>query len=123
MTTISMLPILAHIKSGRLRALAFTHRNRSAAMPDLPTIGETLPGFEVIHWYGIWGPKGMPRDIVTRWNSEVARILQTDEMRNRARAEGLEIAGGPPQEFAELVKRDIEKWRRVMKEAKIQREG
>ena len=123
MTTISMVPIIGHIKAGRLRALAFTHSTRSSAMPDLPTVGETLPGFEVIHWYGLWGPQGMPRDIVSRWNSEVARILQTEEMRNRARAEGLEIAGGPPKEFADIVKRDIEKWRRVMKEAKIQREG
>jgi tripartite-type tricarboxylate transporter receptor subunit TctC len=123
MTTISMVPIIGHIKAGRLRALAFTHSTRSSAMPDLPTIGETLPGFEVIHWYGLWGPQGMPRDIVSRWNSEVARILQTEEMKNRARAEGLEIAGGPPKEFADIVKRDIEKWRRVMKEAKIQREG
>jgi tripartite-type tricarboxylate transporter receptor subunit TctC len=123
MTTISMVPILSHIKAGRLRALAFTHRNRAAAMPELPTIAETLPGFEVIHWYGIWGPKGMPRDIVTRWNAEIARILHTDEMRSRARAEGLEIAGGPPQELADLLKRDVDKWRRVMKEAKIQREG
>ena len=123
MTTISMVPIIGHIKAGRLRALAFTHSIRSSAMPDLPTVGETLPGFEVIHWYGIWGPRGMPRDIVSRWNSEIARILQTEEMKNRARAEGLEIAGGPPKEFADIVKRDIEKWRRVMKEAKIQREG
>ena len=123
MTTISMVPILAHIKAGRLRALGFTQSKRSAAMPELPTISETLPGFEVIHWYGIWGPKGMPREIVTRWNGEVARILQTDEMKSRARSEGLDITGGPPQEFAEVVRRDIEKWRRVMKEAKIQREG
>jgi tripartite-type tricarboxylate transporter receptor subunit TctC len=111
-----------HIKAGRLRALAFTHSTRSNAMPDLPTVGETLPGFEVIHWYGIWGPKGMSREIVGRWNGEVARILQTEEMKNRARAEGLEIAGGPPKELADIVRRDIEKWRRVMKEAKIQRE-
>jgi tripartite-type tricarboxylate transporter receptor subunit TctC len=92
-------------------------------MPDLPTISETLPGFEVVHWYGIWGPKGMPQPIVARWNAEVARILGTEEMKKRAASEGLEPAGGPPQEFAAVLKRDVEKWRRVMKEARIQKEG
>ena len=70
----------------------------------------------------IWGPKGMPQAIVTRWNQEVARILRTDEMKNRTRAEGLESAGGPPREFADLIRRDVEKWRKVVKEAKIKRE-
>ena len=123
LTTISMVPILAHVRAGRLRALASTQGKRSPLMPDLPTISETLPGFEVIHWYGIWGPKGTPQAIVARWNSEVARILQTDEFRKRAATEGLEVTGGPPQEFAAVLKRDVEKWRRVMKEARIQREG
>ena len=123
LTTVSMVPILAHIRAGRLRALASTQRARSALMPELPTIGETLPGFEVIHWYGIWGPKGMSQAIVSRLNAEIARILQTDEVKKRAASEGLEITGGPPQELAVVLKRDVEKWRRVMKEAGIQRES
>src|SRR6185436_6047047 len=78
-TAISMVPILPHIKAGRLRALAITNPARSSLLPDIPTISETVPGFEVIHWYGIWGPKGMPGPIVTRWNQEVARVLRTEE--------------------------------------------
>ena len=89
----------------------------------MPTISETVPGFEVIHWYGIWGPKGMPTTIVARWNKEVAKVLRTDEMKSRTRAEGLESAGGPPEEFGETIRRDVEKWRRVIREAKISREG
>ena len=123
LTAISMVPILPHVKAGRLRALAISHPKRSSVMPDLPTISETVPGFEVIHWYGMWGPKGMPGAIVTRWNREVARILSTDEMKARTKSEGLEIAAGPPEEFAAVIRRDVEKWRRLIKEAKISREG
>jgi len=123
MTTISMVPILQLIKAGRLRALAITTPARSSLLPDIPTIGETVPGFEVIHWYGIWGPKGMPKPIVARWNQEVAKVLRTDEMKSRNRAEGLEAAGGPPEEFGELIRRDVQKWRKVIREANIRRES
>jgi tripartite-type tricarboxylate transporter receptor subunit TctC len=123
LTAISMVPILAHIKAGRLRAIAITNPARSNLLPEVPTISETVPGFEVIHWYGIWGPKGMPADIVARWNKEVAKILLTDEMKSRTKSEGLDAAGGPPEEFGETIRRDVEKWRRVIKEANIKREG
>jgi len=123
LTTISMVPMLPHMKAGRLRALAITTPARAALLPDLPTIGESVPGFEVTHWYGVWGPKGMPKTIVDRWNSEIARILNTDEMKMRTRAEGLEAAGGAPQELGALIRRDVEKWRRVITQAKIRREG
>ena len=119
----SMVPTIPHAKAGKVRMLAVTLGKRSSVLPDIPTIGETVPGYEVTHWYGMWGPKGMPKAIVTLWNKEVAKVLQTDEMKKRSRAEGLEIAGGPPEEFGGVLKRDIEKWRRVIKEAKISREG
>jgi tripartite-type tricarboxylate transporter receptor subunit TctC len=122
LTAISMVPILPHVRAGRLRALGITQPARSSLLPDVPTIAETVPGFEVIHWYGLWGPKGMPADIVGRWNREVARILRTDEMKTRMQAEGLDVAAGPPEEFGAVIRRDVEKWRRVMKEAKIKRE-
>jgi tripartite-type tricarboxylate transporter receptor subunit TctC len=123
LTAISMVAILPHIKAGRLRAIAISYPTRSNLLPDVPTISETVPGFEVIHWYGIWGPKGIPEPIVARWNKEVAKILRTDEMKVRTLAEGLEAAGGPPAEFGETIRRDVEKWRRVIREAKISREG
>ena len=119
----SMVPTIPHAKAGRVRMLAITMPKRSAALPDVPTISETVPGYEVLHWYGMWGPKGTPKDIVNRWNSEVARVLQTEEMKKRTRGEGLDLAGGPPSEFGAVLKRDIEKWRRVIREANIQREG
>jgi tripartite-type tricarboxylate transporter receptor subunit TctC len=122
LTAVAMVPILPHVRAGRIRALAYTHPKRSSLLPDLPTMSESIPGFEVIHWYGIWGPKRLPAAIVTRWNAEVARILFSDDMRTRTRTEGLEPAGGPPEELGEVIRRDVEKWRRVMREAKLKRE-
>ena len=123
LTMISMLPTIAHMKAGRVRALGLTSPKRSSIMPDVPTISETVPGFEVVHWYGIWGPKGIPRHIVMRWNEQVAKIMLTEDMKNKTKSEGLEAGGGPPEEFGELLRRDIEKWRRVVRDAKIKREG
>ena len=115
----SMVPTIPHAKAGRVRILAITTPERSTALPGVATIAETVPGYEVTHWYGMWFPKGVRRNIVMRWNREVAKVLATDEMKSRTRGEGLELAGGPPEEFGAVVKRDIEKWRRVMKEAGI----
>jgi tripartite-type tricarboxylate transporter receptor subunit TctC len=115
----SMVPSIPHVKAGRLRALAVTIPKRSPALPDVPTIGETVPGYDVTHWYGIWGPKGLPRDIALRWNQEVAKVLKTDAMKKWLAQEGLEPAGGPPEEFLQRIKSDVEKWKKVVKEAKI----
>ena len=115
----SLVPSIPHVKMGRLRAIAVTTPKRSRALPDVPTIGETVPGYEVVHWYGMWGPKGLPRDIVTRWNSEVAKIIKTDAVQKWMAGEGLEPAGGPPEEYRDRIRSDVEKWKKVVKEAKI----
>ena len=120
-TMTSMVPTIPHARAGKVRLLAITPAKRSPALPDTPTISETIPGFEVTHWYGMWCPKGVSKNIVTRWNREVAKVLATEEMKTRVRGEGLDLAGGPPEEFGEVVRRDIEKWRRVIREAKIPR--
>lgn len=117
----SMVPSIPHVKAGRLRPIAVTIPKRSPALPDVPTVGETVPGYDVTHWYGIWGPKGIPKDIVARWNREVAKVLNTDAMKRWMAQEGLEPAGGPPEEFLTRIKSDVEKWKRVVKEAGIQR--
>jgi tripartite-type tricarboxylate transporter receptor subunit TctC len=119
----SMVPTIPHARAGKVRILAITPPKRSPALPDVPTVSESVPGYEVIHWYGIWGPKGMPREIVMRWNREVAKVLQAPEMKNRTSGEGLELAGGPPSEFGAVLKHDITKWRRVIREANIRREN
>lgn len=121
-TAMSIVPSMPHVKSGRVRALAVTTAKRMSYLPDIPAVSETVPGYEASHWYGMWGPKGLPRHITTLWNREVAKVLQTEDMRARMRAEGLEAGGGPPEEFQQVLKRDIEKWRRVIKEANIRRD-
>ena len=78
-----------------------------------------MPGYDVTHWYGIWGPKDMPRDIVMRWNGEVAKVLKSDAIQKWLAKEGLEAAGGPPEEFRDRIKSDVEKWKKVVKEARI----
>lgn len=115
----SLVPAIPHIKAGRLRPIGVTTPKRSRALPDVPTIGETVPGYDVTHWYGMWGPKGIPRDIVLRWNAEVAKIIRTDAVQKWMAGEGLEPAGGPPEEFRDRIKSDVEKWKRVVKEANI----
>jgi tripartite-type tricarboxylate transporter receptor subunit TctC len=118
-TAMSIVPSMPHVKSGKVRALAVTTARRSTYLPDVPAVSETVPGYEASHWYGMWGPKGLPRPIVTRWNEAVAKVLTTDEAQARMKAEGLEPGGGPPEAFQAIVKRDIEKWRRVIREAGI----
>lgn len=117
MTT--LVTSIPHVKVGRLRAIGVTTPKRSRALPDVPTIGETVPRFEVVHWYGLWGPKGLPADIVTRWNREVAKVLHTDAIAKWLQEQGLEPAGGPPEEFVNRLRIDVDKWKKVVKEAHI----
>jgi len=115
-TQVSGMP---HLRAGRLRALGVTTAKRSRALPDVPAIGETVPGYDVVHWYGLWGPKGLPAHIVTTWNREVAKILHASATQKWLGSQGLETAGGPPEEFTNRLKVDVAKWKKVVKEARI----
>ena len=115
----TLVTSMPHVKAGRLRAIGVTTAKRSRALPDVPSIGETVPGFDVVHWYGLWGPKGLPINIVTLWNREVAKILRTEAVQKWLEDQGLEMAGGPPEEFVERLRTDVAKWKKVVKEARI----
>jgi len=115
----TLVTSIPHVKGGRLRALGVTTGKRSRALPDVPAIGETVPGYEVVHWYGLWGPKGLPADIVKLWNREVAKALRTSATQKWLEDQGLEPAGGPPEEFANRLREDVPKWKKVVKEARI----
>lgn len=115
----SMPATAPHVKSGKLRGIGVTTATRSSALPDVPPIADTVPGYDVVLWYGIWGPKGLPGEAVTLWNREVAKVLQTKEMKDRLAGDGIEPAGGPPGQFRDAIRRDVGKWKKVVKDAGI----
>ncbi len=117
----SMVPSMPHVKSGRVRALAVTTAKRSPFLPDIPAVSESVPGYEASHWYAMWGPKGLPRSIVARWNGTVSKLLASPDAQARFKAEGMVIEAGPPEQFQKLNRETIEKWRRVIREANIKR--
>jgi tripartite-type tricarboxylate transporter receptor subunit TctC len=108
------------VKSGRLRGLAVTTAKRISAAPELPTVAEAgYPAYEVTNWHGILGPKGLPREIVERVNRGVNEVLKTDEVRKLLATDGLEPAGGTPEEFAVVLKSEVARWKRVVDRARV----
>ncbi|HSN41035.1 MAG TPA: tripartite tricarboxylate transporter substrate binding protein [Burkholderiales bacterium] len=113
---LNLPPALPHVRSGKLKALGVSTARRSAAVPDLPTIAEAgLPGYEATAWYGVLAPAGTPREIVMKLNGEIVNGLRTSEMKKRITADGGEVVGSTPEEFAAVMKTDIAKWARVVK--------
>ena len=111
----TMPTVLPHAKAGKLRALATIGSVRSAAAPELPTVGETLPGFEVNNWVGLLAPAGTPNDIVRKWNLEVNKIMQGADLKQRLLTEGARFAPNTPEEFSAFIKSEIAKWAPVVK--------
>jgi tripartite-type tricarboxylate transporter receptor subunit TctC len=109
----------AHIRAGRLRGLAVTTAQRSAALPDLPAIGELYPGYAADFWFGMWAPAGTPKEIVARVNQALTRILGQPDVLDRLRTDGYDPVGSTPEEFARVVARDIATWRKVVKDGNI----
>jgi len=108
------------IKGGKIRPLAVTSSKRSGVLPELPTLDEEgLKGFEAVAWNGLAGPARTPKDVVDRLAAEVARILGNAEMRERLRAEGSDPVGSSPQAFAQFLRDEIAKWRKVITTARV----
>ncbi|MBL0124275.1 MAG: tripartite tricarboxylate transporter substrate binding protein [Betaproteobacteria bacterium] len=118
----SMPPHLPHIKSGKLRALAVTSAKRSPVLPDLPTVAETLPGFESIAPYALFAPTGTPAEIIALINREVNAVLLMPEVRERLAEQGIEVSGSTPDALASTVKSEIAKWAKVIKDGNIKPE-
>ena len=109
-----------HVRSGKLRGLAVAGAERVSIIPDVPTMAEAgFPGIEGIGWNGIFVPAGTPRPVIDRLHQDIARILQTKEMRDDAVTMGSQTGGEPPEEFAAYVRSEIRKWGKVVKDANI----
>jgi tripartite-type tricarboxylate transporter receptor subunit TctC len=110
----------AHVRAGKLRALAATSEKRLLDFPDLPTVAESgLPGYEASTWWGILAPRGTPAFIVSQLNEVISNAITAGEVRSRIAALGAQPAGGPPQRLAALIRDELPKWTRVIKEAGI----
>lgn len=114
----NLLTATPHVKSGKLRAIAISSARRSPQAPDLPTIAESgVPGYDLTPWYGVFAPAGTPKAIVTRLNREVGQILKAPDMKERFRTQGVDLVSSTPEEFAALIRREIPKWREVVKKS------
>ena len=119
----SLVQMVPHVRSGKLKALGVSSAKRVAAMPEVPTIAEAgVPGFEVSNWWGILAPAGTPQAVLDRLHKEITAIQDSPETRKRFELEGAEVVRMKPAEFAAFVTRDTEKWTRVVKEAGIKPE-
>jgi tripartite-type tricarboxylate transporter receptor subunit TctC len=108
-----------HIRAGRVRALGVTTAKRSATLPELPALGELLPGYQSDFWFGMWAPAGTPKDIIARINQALGRILKQPEVLERLRADGQEPVGSTPEEMSRAIARDIATWKKVVKAGNI----
>jgi tripartite-type tricarboxylate transporter receptor subunit TctC len=112
----------AYIRDGRVRALAVTSRKRSPAVPDVPTVAEAgVPEQETVFFQGILVPAGTPREIVDRWHAEVVRIVALPDVKERLTAASYELEPNTPEQFAALIKTEVDKWAKVIRDAKIAR--
>jgi tripartite-type tricarboxylate transporter receptor subunit TctC len=106
-------------KSGKLKAIAVTSAKRSKALPQVPSIAETLPGFRIDAWYGFMGPAGMPKELVKKIHDDVASIIKRPEFQARIYADAMEPVANTPEEFATQISEDLVEWSKLIKSAQI----
>jgi tripartite-type tricarboxylate transporter receptor subunit TctC len=117
----NMPPYIPQVKAGKIRALAVSTGKRSSAMPDLPTIAEAgVPGYEAGAWFGLLAPAGTPKPIVAQLSAESARIIKLPDVSKRVSELGADPVGSTPEQFAELIKTEIAKWAKVIKDANVE---
>ena len=119
----TLISVLPHIKSGKVRALGTGGEKRNPGLPDVPTIAEAgVPGYESIQWWGILAPAGTPAPIVARLSSEIKAILSSDDMKERFLKDGVEVDYLGPTEFGKFLEKEQAEWTRVVKKANIKLE-
>ena len=119
----SIAAVMPVVKSGRLRGIAVTTARRLPALPDIPTLDESgVKGYDVVLWHGLVGPKGLPRPIVDRVNGDLNKALKAKDMEEKLATDGVSPAGGTPEQFGAIIKRDIDTWRKVVHQAGVKAE-
>ena len=122
MAFLSLSAAVPHISTGKIRIVAVVEKTRYAALPDIPTVGETVPGFEMSSWVGVFAPAGTPPDIVAKLNDAMAKVLKTDGVKTKLANLGLVVQAGSPAELAETVKDGLKVRGELVKAAGIQPE-
>jgi len=117
LTIASVVPLAPQVKAGKLRGMAVTAPKRSASFPDLPAIAETVPGYEVVNWFGLLAPAGTPAVIITRLNRDMNTALGATPIKDSLRAQGAEAAGGSAEDFTRIVRADFAKWAKVVRDS------
>ena len=110
---------VSQIKAGKIRALAVTGAKRSEALPEVPAIAETYPGYDVSNWYAFVAPSKLPRELAERWNREIVRALNDPEVREKIREHGMDAAPSTQKELAERIEREYVLWQGIVKRAGI----
>lgn len=116
----TILPTLPHVRSGKLRAIGISSLKRAATLPEVPAIAETLPGFEALSFYGVGVPAGVPKPVMAKLNTEIARIINMPDTREQLRQQGADAVGNSQAEFTAFFQSEMNKWAKVIREAGIQ---
>jgi len=122
MTIVDTPPLVPQIKAGKVRALGVTSMKRSGSMPEVPTVAESVPGYEMVLWIGMFAPAGTPREIAAKLNAEVVRIVKLPDIRQKLDGMGVEPLGNTPEQVSEWIRREIAKYGPVVKAANIKAE-
>jgi tripartite-type tricarboxylate transporter receptor subunit TctC len=118
--TSTMLSGLPHVRSGRLRGLGVTGSTRASVLPDLPTVAEAgVPGYEALQWYGLFAPGKTPKEIITKLNNAMVSVLKMPAIKDRFSADGANVGGNSPEEFAHFLRSETDKWGKVVRSAGI----
>ena len=122
LTCDSLLQSLPYIKAGRLRALGVLGSKRTALLPDVPTVGETVRGYDLTNWFGLAAPAATPRELVNRIYGDLSKVMQQTDFRERISKMGADVVGSTPDQFGAFMKSESAKWGKVIHEANIKAE-
>ncbi len=112
--------VIGHVRAGKMKALAVTTAQRSALAPDVPTVAEAgVPGYELSVWFGVLAPAGTPRDIVARLNTEIVKVLNSPDVKDRFARQGVEVRTSTPEQFGEFLRSEVGRWAKVVQDANI----